>query len=242
MAAAKKLEASHEVEEQTTSEDHDDLEMHLRPSKKSEDSEGVWLVSYADLMTLLMGFFALIASFSKVDATEFEKVKQEAVKYFGGEYENPYGDLAQSLTSAIKNMGLDEQVTVEAKAEGVVITFEGTLLFDSGDFKLKDSGRDIMNQISKAVHHEAPSHKILIEGHTDNAPISQDIIASNWELSSLRASRVAQLFERHGYKKNQITLMGWGETKPLVPNENSDGSTNHGNRAKNRRVVITVQN
>lgn len=244
MSAAKKLNPDSEPLEAVhadVSHDQDDHDPFASGhGKKVEEGEGVWLISYADMMTLLMGFFALIASFSKVDSAEFEKVKKEAVKYFGGEYKAPYGDLADQLKKVINKMGLSEKVTVEQGPDGVGLTFQGTLLFDSGSFQVKEDSHGMMQTIADAVHKEAGDHNVLIEGHTDNVPISHPYIASNWELSGLRAARVARLFEDAGFQKTQLTIVGWGETKPVVPNMNSDSSPNVANQSKNRRVHIKI--
>ena len=78
------------------------------------------------------------------------------------------------------------------------------------------------------------------EGHTDSIPITHPIIGSNWELSGLRASRIAQLFEKNGFQKDNLTIIGWGETKPVFSNTKSDGSPDLENMAKNRRVVVRI--
>lgn len=242
MGAAEKLKSSSkdakaDVESPTQ---HDESDVFFTSHKKVEDGEGPWLVSYADMMTLLMGFFALIASFSKVDNTEFEKVKKEAVKYFGGEYKEPYGDLAKTIQKVVAQNGMNEFVQVENGPEGVSVTFRGTLLFDSGSFELKEDARPLMTKIAEVVHEEASSHNVQVEGHTDNVPIKHAVIASNWELSALRAARVARLFEDQGFGKKQLAIQGWGEAQPLVPNLHQDGTENPQNQAKNRRVLIRI--
>jgi chemotaxis protein MotB len=214
---------------------------HLPPTIiKKEEGEGPWLVSYADLMTLLMGFFALIASMSKPDQKQMEEVKKSAAERFGGHYEQPYEDLEKKLKKVLASKGLDKQVQIEASYDGVTMTFTGTLFFDSGDYKVKPEAVSIVGKLASTIKQEAKNYDIKVEGHTDDAPISHPIISSNWELSGIRAARIAQVFETEGFKKNQLNLMGWGETKPVVPNENADGSPNLVNRTKNRRVVIKV--
>ena len=224
---------------QVAHDDHD--EMHgPAPVINKEEGEGPWLVSYADMMTLLMGFFALMASMSKPDQKQMEIVKQSAVKQFGGHYEQPYKQLEQNLKKVIASNGLDKQVQVEASYDGVTMTFTGTLFFDSGDYKVKPEAVSIVTKLASTIQKEAKNYDIKVEGHTDDAPITHPIISSNWELSGIRAARIAQVFETQGFQKKQLTLMGWGETKPVAPNENPDGSANAENRTKNRRVVIKV--
>lgn len=223
---------------------HEDVD-HYEPEEaptiiKKEEGEGPWLVSYADMMTLLMGFFALLASMSKPDQQQLEKVKQSAAERFGGKYEQPYKDLEKNLRKVLASNGLDKQVQIESSYDGVTMTFTGTLFFDSGDFRVKPEAVSIVNKLASTIQSEAKSYNLKIEGHTDNVPITHPIIASNWELSGIRAARIAGLFETQGFTKKQLTILGWGETKPLAPNENTDGSANLENRTKNRRVVIKV--
>lgn len=222
--------------------DHYEEEHDLMPhsTKKAEEGEGPWLVSYADLMTLLMGFFALVASFSKPDAKEFDKVAASASKYFGGEYKAPYEKLNTSLMKFVKENHLEDKVQIEMTPDGVTMTFSGTLFFDSGEFVVRPDGANLLNKMIPEIRKETTKFNIMIEGHTDDAPIRHPIIASNWELSGIRAARIAQFFEGNNFAREQLTILGWGETKPLGPNTNNDGTPNLENRAKNRRVVIRI--
>lgn len=247
MAAARKIrdDKSEKHEKETVSsasheDSHHDMDLMSGGHKKAEEGEGPWLVSYADLMTLLMGFFALIASFSKPDAKEFDKVAAAASEYFGGEYQAPYEGLAQSLRRVIKENELEGQVNLNVGSEGIVMTFTGTLFFDSGGYKVKTEAVGLMDKLIKTVKTETRSYNAMIEGHTDSVPINDPIIASNWELSAIRAARIAQLFEAQGFRKDQLTIMGWGETRPVASNDNDDGSPNVTNRSKNRRVVLRI--
>lgn len=219
---------------------HDDSMLMGGHHKKAEEGEGPWLVSYADMMTLLMGFFALIASFSKPNAKEFDKVAAAASQYFGGEYQAPYEKLGQKIVKIVKENKLDDNVHVEVGVDGVTMTFTGTLFFDSGDFLVKDEAVVLLNKLLSAVNKESVELNALIEGHTDDVPIRHPIVASNWELSAIRAARIAQYFEKNGFQKNQLIIMGWGETKPVASNKKTDGSPDLEGRSKNRRVVIRL--
>ncbi|MBL7543702.1 MAG: flagellar motor protein MotB [Bdellovibrionaceae bacterium] len=227
---------------ESESSDHDDYHEDISGGhgKKVDEGEGPWLVSYADMMTLLMGFFALIASFSKPDAKEFDKVAAASSKFFGGKYEAPYEKLSQSMSKVIRENKLEDNVKIEVGPEGVEMTFTGTMFFDSGGIKVKEEAAELLNKLSGAIRKETSNFSAIIEGHTDNTPINHEIIASNWELSGIRAARIAKIFEDNGFSKKQLTIIGWGETRPIVSNENSDGTPNLENRTKNRRVMIRV--
>lgn len=209
-------------------------------SKKVEEGEGPWLVSYADLMTLLMGFFALIASMSTISKEKLDKVKESAAETFGAKYEKPYEKLGQDIADFIKANHLEDKVQVSISSNGAELTFTGTMFFESGDFIVKNEAKEIMGQLAVIIKNQPHKYKALIEGHTDSAPISHPIIASNWELSGIRAARIAQIFEGVGFLRNQLTIIGWGDTRKVANDTNTDGSLNPQISAKNRRVVLRV--
>lgn len=206
------------------------------------DTEGVWLISYADLMTLLVGFFALLTSMGSFDEEEFSKVASGTAEYFGGEVDKPFEDMGESIKELIAAKGLEDQVKITIKKTGVSINFEGTLLFVSGSYNLRDGANILMKELIGILDEQASDKKFLIEGHTDDIPINRGIIASNWELSSLRANSVARLFESFEFDRAQILTLGLGETRPLLPNRNEDGEPLVQNQEQNRRVVIKVMN
>lgn len=226
-----------EIEEDDSHELYDEA-----PAGGHEDTEGVWLMSYADLMTLLMGFFALMLSMANFDEVTFAKVGAGTAEYLGGEVEEPFKEIGESIKSVIEEKNLSDKVKVETSLTALTITFEGTLLFRSGSHNLKAGANNLMNELIEVIGDKAPDKKILIEGHTDNIPINRGVIASNWELSSLRANSVARLFETYNFAKTQILTLGFGETRPLAPNLDESGSAIKENQDKNRRVVIKVMN
>ncbi len=218
----------------------DDFLLEEEAPPAHNDTEGVWLISYADMMTLLMGFFALLTSMSSFDEEQFAETGEQAALYFGGEVVKPYEDLGDTIKQLIKEKGLEDQVKITVKKTGITITFEGTLFFTSGSFKLREGATVLMQQLLKILDTEAPNKKFLIEGHTDDVPISKGIIASNWELSSLRATAVARLFEKYKFKRDQILTIGLGETRPILPNRTDKGQPIKANQDQNRRVVLKV--
>ena len=219
---------------------HDDDGGMGHHKKPAEEGEGPWLVSYADLMTLLMGFFALIASMSTIDTQKLESVKESTAEAFGTEYEKPYEKLAQEIEKFIKENHLEDKVQVTISPNGAEMTFTGTMFFDSGDFKVKQDAADIMAMLAQIIKSQPEPFKALIEGHTDGATMSHPILSSNWELSGVRAARIAQIFERKGFKKDQLTIIGWGETRRIASEVKADNSQDYEGMSKNRRVVLRV--
>ncbi|MEO0335718.1 MAG: flagellar motor protein MotB [Pseudomonadota bacterium] len=207
-----------------------------------EDSEGIWLISYADLMTLLMGFFALMTSMASFDEQKFADVGDATAQYFNGEVEEPYKKLAEKIDKVIKERGLEDQVETQVKKTGIKLIFKGTLFFESGSIALRDNATSLMKEIVDILDENAGEKRFLIEGHTDDVPIKKGVIASNWELSALRAGAVARLFEDKGFDRNQIMTIGFGETRPKVPHRTEAGEPIFENQGQNRRVVLQVLN
>lgn len=211
-----------------------------RPAKAGEEGEGPWLVSYADLMTLLMGFFALLSSMSTPDSKKMDIIRKTAVMSFGGKLENPYEELAGDIKNFLEERNMSEKVQISIDLDGVQLTFQGTMFFDSGDFHVKDEASELMGALATVIRDKTKKYRFLFEGHTDSVPIRHPIIGSNWELSGIRASRIAHIFENRGFERTALTIIGWGDTQPIYKEFNESGQPLPENQAKNRRVVIRV--
>lgn len=216
---------------------------HFPEESHGDEGEGSWLVSYADMMTLLVGFFVVLQSFSKPDAGEFEKVKKETTKIFGGEYSRPFEDLAKDLQKVVKDMKMSDQVIFSQNDQGLEVTFRGALFFDPGAYELKDQAKVLMDNLIPVIAQKAKDYGIVVEGHTDSTPLSsRGPLFSNWELSSVRACTVLRLFQEKGFSPKKMKALGWGDTHPVVAEKNSQGIVIPEAQAQNRRVVIKILN
>lgn len=136
----------------------------------------------------------------------------------------------EALAKEIKN----GQVEVESRGKKVVIRIKDNGSFPSGSATLRDEFLPIMDKMREVVR-TIPG-QFYIEGHTDDIPINTSRFRSNWELSSSRAVSVAhELFRDEAIDSTRFTVVGYGETKPLVPNKDRLS------RAKNRRVEIIIE-
>jgi len=105
-------------------------------------------------------------------------------------------------------------------------------LFDSGSAELKPAGWPLLRELAKHQKHMA--NVLIVEGHTDNVPIRSERFQSNWELSAARAFTVLQFFVSEGIEPKRLAAHGYGEFRPLVPNDSEE------NRGRNRRIEITI--
>lgn len=215
------------------------LKQMQEPSQEAGGDEN-WLISYADMMTLLFGFFALLMSFSKLDIERFEKAREETTKFFGGEYQIPFEKMKNELSDQVKKQQLGQQVLLATNEKGIAITFRGALFFDLGASEIRPEALSLLEKIIPVIKKQNNTFNIQIEGHTDDNPITGAQFPSNWELSALRAVNVLHFFEKMGFNKESLQAIGLGETQPIVPNRNTLGEPIKDNQAQNRRVVIRL--
>jgi chemotaxis protein MotB len=213
-----------------------------------------WLVSYADFVTLMFGFFLILwasadqsqEKFSEL-AVAFQKAlnsgsmlgQQGTGQIIGkggrqGQLQiSPFSRVSEQAGELAAQSGLTDQISVGMKKEGLVITLSGSLLFEPGKTDLRPEASDVLGRLASIM--EPVPGKIRIEGHTDNIPISTPDIPSNWELSTGRAASVLRYFsETLGVAADRFEIAGYAEFRPVVPNDTRE------NRAKNRRVEIIL--
>ncbi len=150
----------------------------------------------------------------------------------GPDSRSAQGILATRLGYIIDKENLAGKAVVKVDAKSVRVVLESPVLFDSGSAELSQEGKSILKKLAPVL--KDVTNPIVVDGHTDNVPINTPQFGSNWELSFSRALSVMKCFVSLGFSPNQLSGTGFGEYRPLVPN-NSDT-----NRAKNRRIEISV--
>lgn len=209
--------------------------------EEAEESEEIWLISYADLMTLLFGLFVLMYSFAMARTPEaVEKVKEGVARSFGGSYVPPYQDLLKALAKQKEKDVILQDLAIEPLRDGLEVTFQSGLLFQSGEASLDPDRQKSLGAIIEIISENIEKDQIMVQGHTDDVPINTQRFPSNWELSSSRASSVVREFIRYGFDPSRIHAVGFADSRPLVPNKNEQGLPSPENRARNRRVVVKI--
>ncbi len=243
--------------------------MPIHRSREIEDQENSdrWLLTYADLITLLLAFFIVMYSMSRIDAEKFSNMKTQLSSVLrGGSTIFPKGDEFDGAGAGMLKVGdlqmiqkrigdklmlhgsqntgnrlagtpLDSRmanaVSTEVTERGLIIHIKDNILFESGNAELKEDARAVLSLLSDEL--KGIENHLLIEGHTDNVPISTAKYPSNWELSAARATNVVRYFvENKGYIPERISARGFGEYRPIASNATDFG------RNRNRRVDIVV--
>lgn len=142
--------------------------------------------------------------------------------------------LAEKIEEAADEYDVKNDMTIEFNSQYVKLTLKGSLLFDSGQAKLKEEAYPVLEKLAIILQKYAES-EIAIEGHTDNVPISTSKFASNNELSSARALAVFYyLMDHSNLDPAIVSYTGRGEYCPIADNSTPEG------RAMNRRVEIKI--
>ncbi|OFZ68516.1 MAG: hypothetical protein A2451_01875 [Bdellovibrionales bacterium RIFOXYC2_FULL_39_8] len=136
-------------------------------------------------------------------------------------------------------------IEVSQKEKEIKLTLKDKYFFASGSAQLIPSAESILQKLVSTIVKESKEFSLVIEGHTDDVPISQtgrlkEYFRSNWELSAARAAMVARKFDEAGHYTDKIRPIGYADSRPLAPNRDVRGNPNLSNMAKNRRVVIRV--
>ena len=219
-------------------------------SDPTEDTS--WLLTYGDIITLLMIFFVLLFSTSKVSQEKFDQVAQsinESLNRPGPDPKSsdtvlpPLAEAQIILEQLIKKEGLEQKMTTKLTKAGLMIELSSNTFFDSGSADVRSSMLKTLQDLSHVIQNlPTNDYRVEIEGHTDNVPIRTARFPSNWELSAMRSINVLHIFEETGLPKDRITATAFAETKPKVANTNASGVNLPQNQAKNRRVVVYIKN
>lgn len=143
-------------------------------------------------------------------------------------------DLKDRISNALLNFK-ENDLTVKVKNGKVYVSLAEQLLFGSGSIEVDKKGVTALQQLAKAIKDQRDI-QIVIEGHTDNVPISKKsaYMQDNWDLSVMRATSITKILTGAGVTPRQITAAGKGEFSPLAANDNAQ------NKQKNRRTEIII--
>ena len=143
-------------------------------------------------------------------------------------------DLKNRISNALLNFK-ENDLTVKVKNGKVYVSLAEQLLFGSGSINVDAKGVTALQQLAKAIK-DQKDIQIMIEGHTDNVPISKksQYMQDNWDLSVMRATSITKILTKAGVSANQVTAAGKGEYYPLALNDNAQ------NKQKNRRTEIII--
>jgi chemotaxis protein MotB len=256
--------------------------------EEEHENEERWLVSFADMMTLLFCLFMVLFAISSVNTSKLEALAASLSESFSGKIvtggeklmetgaspseiqraqvtpplpaimpttalaeqtattdaeeikrrANQEEEELQRLKARVKALarqeGVASKVNVTVRRRGLVVELlTDGVFFDSGQAAVKPQARRLLAKIGSIIAGER-KHPVVVEGHTDSAPIATAQFPSNWELSGARAGAVVRTFERSGVLGKRMSTQGFGSQTPAASNATPAG------RSRNRRVVAVL--
>jgi len=210
-----------------------------------------WLLTYADMITLLLALFIYLYSISEINSTKLTafsesmaemfgigRVPQSAESQSGGDGILPQANaivrLERKVKTEFKDLIEDGMVDVAETEEGLKVRLKDKVLFNLGSADVASKAGPLLAKLAEYLK-DAPN-MIRVEGHTDNVPMAPGSrYPSNWELSGARAASVVRfLIEEAHLDPARLALAGYAEYQPIKPNLPFVGN------AENRRVEIVV--
>ncbi|MFO8044192.1 MAG: flagellar motor protein MotB [Alkalispirochaeta sp.] len=236
-----------------------------QPQKKCKKCppEGApdYMLTYGDMMTLLLTFFVMLLTPATIDGYELRLILAAFPglgRDTGGNTLEvgrlaELGNTVESLPSMDRGRALDqarrnavsifnpeiqsEEVRVQEDERGLVISLASDAFFDEGSAEVNiEQTRDILQKLAQLLGDPSLEERTFrIEGHTDNTPTADDgPWESNWELSAARSVNVLQYLTEFGVSDDQFQVMGLADTRPLYDNDTEEG------RSYNRRVDVII--
>ena len=228
--------------------------MRKKKEHHEEHVDEAWLLPYSDMLTLLLALFIVMFAMGQTDAGKFKQMSQQFNIIFAGgsgvmqqdgnsvipmevspgqaEYDK-MTEVKKMLEEEITKEGYSDKVKVELNSEGLEISIQDAVLFNTAEAEVKNNLSPLLVQISNLL--QGLDNQVKVVGHTDNVPIKNDKFRSNWELSSMRAINVMNFIVSSGkISPDKVSIQAYGEYMPKFENTTEAG------RAKNRRVEIIV--
>jgi len=212
------------------------------------------LLTYSDLITLLLGLFIILYAISNVDLTKYKKMTVSLGEVFGSKNHitstnnmkmipkinaiplvNTKEELKNKLSNLIVSNHYDNSIKFSEDKRGLIIHILDKILYPTGGAKLNGKSLRVLNQIGNIL--KKIPNDIRVEGHTDNVPIHTKRFPSNWHLSVERALNTAYyLISKDNLPADRVTIVGYSKYKPIQSNSTVEG------RRMNRRVDIVILN
>ena len=228
-----------------------------KSSEESSNSMG-WMVTFSDLITLLLTFFVLLLTMCSLEAGKIEQFQAACTEAMGVLLEGKYSQVEERIITSSKKR-IDEKVIktdnflnqftglktkllnedkrgnieFEELEHGLSIIIRDDFLFSIGRSEINQAARSVLEEVGTIIGDF--EGRVVVEGHTDDTPIRTREFPSNWELSTGRAVTVVKhLTQVVGVDPVKCSAVGYGDTRPKAPNDTPR------NRQKNRRVEIIL--
>jgi len=223
--------------------------------RQGDDDENLerWLLTYADLITLLLALFVVMYSMSQIDSQKFGKVSAALNAVLAGSDGvlkselplipqsneirmlslNELRLLREKISNYVTAQKMEPEIEVILNERDLTLHITESAFYEPGRAEIKPKAKEFLMTLSGML--KDISNHIRVEGHSDNVPINTPQFPSNWELSAIRATNVVRfLVEASGLDPSRVSALGCGEFRPRFQNNPPE------NRMRNRRTDIVI--
>lgn len=205
--------------------------------RRSYVSDEGWLLSYADLITNLLIFFAMLLGASSISRSRMQEIAEELS---GKEQPASLSSIQAEIEARIAAEGLQEVVRTELTDDGLKLSLNSGLVFASGSATIRAEQSEVLDRMLKTLVPYAARYGFAVEGHTDATPFADGVgPRTNWDLSTERANAVRTRLEAVGIEKGRVRVEGYADTVPL-PEETLAGLPEDERLARHRRVIVRI--
>jgi len=201
------------------------------------------MLSYLDLMTLLLALFIIMGTLShskagvKIDSptsahtkvTQGAPISDNATIQRHGQHEG----MEESMQRILGSNSLGGVMDVNMTPGQIRLQMSAGLLFSEGDAELNSASKEVLKNVVAVL--KAYHGRVEVGGHADGTPLTDRGAVSNWELSTMRATAVVKALIQGGIEPSRLHASGYADTRPVASNATAEG------RARNRRVEFTIE-
>ena len=205
--------------------------------RRTYGSDEGWLLSYADLITNLLIFFAMLLAAAEINRTRMQQITQ---RISGVEQPASLSSIQDEIEARIAQEGLQEMIRTDLTDDGLKLSLDSGLVFDSGSAEIRADLGAVVDRMLQTLVPYTDRYGFAVEGHTDTTPIGAgSTYRSNWELSTGRANAVRSRLELVGVDRGRIRVEGYADTVAL-PDEDLEGLSPTERLARHRRVIVRI--
>jgi chemotaxis protein MotB len=229
------------MEEKNSASSGGEIKTEARSASTEEFGGGLeaFLLTYADMITLLLVIFVMMYTASNIDQEKFAEAmssfQEKVVKIESVNVRLTQDEMKmlEKLRELVKD-NIDPNALIAGDTKTITFKIPSSDLFGPGSATLvEDAGKLILETIEEEMQDGVK--QVIVDGHTDNVPTKTAKFPSNWDLSAARASSVARfIIKKMRFNAKFVVVSGYGEHRPMKPNTTDD------NRAANRRVEVKV--
>lgn len=205
--------------------------------RRSHSNEEGWLLSYADLITNLLIFFAMLLAASDMSRSRMQQISEGLS---GVERPESLSSIQEQIEEKVAEEGLDDMVSTQLTDDGLRLSLNSGLMFDSGSASIRADQQATLDRMLQTLVPYATRYGFAVEGHTDSTPLHNGALyKTNWELSTARANAVRGRLESVGIEEGRVRVEGYADTVALPAEELVDLSEQE-QLARHRRVVVRI--